>query len=228
MTLKFDNINTMTKLDQCGSLNKLLLPLILVVILLLGSLGFGYWAFSERSDLNSNIDTRVEERLGVETQRIESEQQNLFLEREKEPLKPYESPSEVGSIKFSYPKTWSGYVDEGGSGSIVLDGTFHPDFVPVEETSYALRIEVVNNEYDKELKKFDSKAENGQVKVTAYSPKNVDGVSAVKITGQLTSKIQGTMVLIQVRDKTLKMWTEADQFTGDFNKHVLGSLTFSP
>ncbi|MDQ3159211.1 MAG: hypothetical protein M3P98_03715 [bacterium] len=218
----------MRKLDQFGKIESLFIPLVLSVVVLLATIIFSITTYLQKSDLSNNIDTKVSERLGVETQRIESEQQVIFLEKEKEPLKPYSGPTELGSVEFKYPKIWSGYVNEASNSNLPLDATFHPNVVPASDTAYALRVQIVNNQYSTEVKKFDSKAENGTVKVSAYKTENVDGVPAVKITGQIDSKTRGTLILIQVRDKTLKMWTESDQFTNDFETRVLPSLTFSP
>ena len=42
-------------------------------------------------------------------------------------------------------------------------------------------------------------------------------------------KVQGTMVIVPIRDKTLKVWTESNSvFLKDFNEAVLANLTFVP
>jgi len=42
-------------------------------------------------------------------------------------------------------------------------------------------------------------------------------------------KVQGSMVLVPLRDKTLKIWTEADEtYLKDFNENILPNYTFEP
>jgi len=48
------------------------------------------------------------------------------------------------------------------------------------------------------------------------------------LVGQIINGKKGSMVMFPLRDKTLKVWTEADQFVGDFNNSVLPNLTFVP
>ena len=39
---------------------------------------------------------------------------------------------------------------------------------------------------------------------------------------------QGTMIILPVRDKTLKIWTEGNEFVGDLDKIILANLSFVP
>jgi hypothetical protein len=38
----------------------------------------------------------------------------------------------------------------------------------------------------------------------------------------------GTMVLLPMRDKTLEIWTESNDYLNDFNTYVLPNMTFAP
>jgi hypothetical protein len=38
----------------------------------------------------------------------------------------------------------------------------------------------------------------------------------------------GILVLLPMRDKTLKIWTESTAYFTDFNTYILPNLTFSP
>jgi hypothetical protein len=48
------------------------------------------------------------------------------------------------------------------------------------------------------------------------------------LTGQLENNVDGEMLLLNVRDKTLKLWTESNNYKSDFNNVVLASLSFAP
>lgn len=216
--------------DTRGSINTLLIPLILCVLLLLGSLGFGLWAFMSRQDYKDNVDQKVATAVEIAKKETETAKDNEFAESEKQPLKNYQGPSSLGRITMKYPKTWSGYVDESGRGSAELDGYFHPTTVPglQSDTSYALRVQVSSRPYSDEAKAFDSKTKSGAVKISSYRPRNVSDVVGMRIEGEIESKKQGIMILLPSRDKTIKIYTESNQFYNDFNKNILPNFTFTP
>jgi len=43
-----------------------------------------------------------------------------------------------------------------------------------------------------------------------------------------TGAQNGSLVVIKIRDKTLKIYTESTDFVGDFNNVILSNLTFVP
>ena len=45
--------------NEWGSMNTLLIPLILAVVFFFGALGFGVWAYMERSDYKLNSDQKA-------------------------------------------------------------------------------------------------------------------------------------------------------------------------
>ncbi len=216
----------MHKLDEEGSL---LIPLIMVVLLLLGSIGFGAWAFAGRQDYKDNVDAKIAEAVEASEEIVSLEKEAEFTEREKSPYKTYQGPSALGTLTVTYPKTWSAYIEEGRSGNTELTGYLHPNFVPDTrgETSYALRFEVVGQSYDQVLKAFDSPVKAGRASVGAYRAPKVQQALGAYITGEIASKKEGQMVLFPVRDKTIKIWTEGQTFRGDFAT-VLEQVTFIP
>lgn len=222
-------ISVMKKIDNRGSINVLLIPFVLVIVFFLGSLGFGFWAFTSRQDYKENVDEKIATAVDVAKKQAATEKDNEFIEREKRPLKEYAGPDAYGSINVKYPKTWSAYVVQ-GTGTAPLDGYFHPNFVPDDKSgaSYALRVQVVNKTFDATVRQFDGNVKAGKTKAKPYKPANVDNVVGLRLTGQLENQQQGTMVLLQLRDKTIKIWTEGDQYEKDFVDSILANLTFIP
>lgn len=213
--------------DQRGSL---VLPLILVSVVLLFALGFGFWAFTGMQDYKNNSDAKSAEAAQAAVEQNTLELEAEFAEESKSPNKKYSGPSAYGSLTITYPKTWSAYVDEAGKSSSPLNGYMHPDFVPVTtstDINYALRFEVVNSSYDQELNKFSSQVKLGSVSLSAFRAPKVPGVLGSKITGEIGPQKQGAMVVFPLRDKTIKVWTEGNQFIADFNK-IVENLTFVP
>jgi hypothetical protein len=207
-----------------------ILAFFITLILFISASGFGLWAFMERQDYKDNVDAKIETAVKVAEQKTSTAKDNEFAEKEKSPFKEYTGPATYGSLKFQYPKTWSAYVVENGT-SQPLDAYFHPNQVPGvqnKDVTYALRAQVVNQAYDVVLKSFDAKVKSGAVKVTTFTPTGLTNTVGVRVDGEIETKKTGSMVLIQLRDKTIKVWTESNLYTNDFNNSVLPNLTFSP
>ncbi len=215
----------MHTLDEKGGL---LIPLVLVIVLLLGALGFGAWAFSGRQDYKNNVDSKIAAAVETANEKLSVEKEAEFAEREKSPSKSYQGPTALGAINIVYPKTWSAYVVESEGGNIVLSGYFHPGFVHDvrSDSSFAFRLEIVNDTYDAVIKTFDSKVKSGKVSVAAYRAPKVEASLGAMLTGDITSKKQGTLVLLPLRDKTIRLWTEGQDYKGDFDA-ILKELTFN-
>lgn len=208
------------------------LPLILIVffvLLSLGASGFAGWAYTQMLDYKNNSDKKsaaaAEVAVKAESDRKDSE----FIDKEKQPYKTYTSPTASGSVKINYPKTWSGYVAEDVQANPV-DGYWHPDIVPglQSKTSYALRLQVSSRVYVEEVRMLDSLVKAGTVKVSPYVPKNVTGVTGVRVEGELEQGKKGVMIILPLRDKTIKLITESQDFVSDFDNIVLANLTFVP
>jgi len=215
----------MHKLNQKGSL---LLPLILVVLLCVFSLSFGVWAFAGRQDYKDNVDAKITEALQASSEKISLEKAAEFAEKEKSPYKTYQGPSAYGSLKIVYPKTWSAYIIESPTGQNVVEGYMHPNFVPnIQSTaSFALRFEVVNSQYDVVAKQLESSNKAGTISFNAYrAPKAQDATGAI-ITGKIKGEKTGTLVILPNRDKTIRIWTEGQDFKGDFD-NILNEITFN-
>ncbi len=224
-------MSVMKKLNNHGDSNALLISLILVSVLLVGSLAFGVWAFLSRQDYKTNVDAKIAAASEVVKQQTMQEDAANFAEQEKQPLKDYKGPASYGSIVIKYPKTWSAYVEESQNQAIPLNGYFNPAFVPKKDDSnstFALRMQVVSQGFDQVVNGYDSNVTQGKTKAKAFKLDKVAGSSGLMLTGQLDGTKQGTMVLLKLRDKTLKLWTEGDQYKSDFTKLILPNVVFEP
>lgn len=216
----------MIKHNQDGAVNPLLLPLIGSAILLVSTLAFGSWAFTSRQDYKNNTDQKiglaVTAAVAEEGQRKDKE----FAEISKSPLKTYSGPEQFGSLQLQYPKTWSAYVSDRGEDD--LNGYFNPNVVPDtadDAATFALRIQVVDQPYSDVIDEFDNVEE---VTVTPYALPKMPKIVGVKVSGQIEQEKQGTVVILPIRDKTLRVFTESKDFENDFNNIILANLTFSP
>jgi len=217
----------MRKLNESGSL---VLPFVLVFIVMLTAIGFGAWAYMGRQDYKNKSDQKSDAAVKIAVAAESLRKDSEFAEAEKSPLKTFQGSETFGSIGFQYPKTWSAYIVVNDKGATPVDGYFHPDYVPATngDTAFALRIQVVNTSYSEVLKTFDATTKSGKVKVSAFRPVKVNTELGSKVEGEIIAKKQGTLILLPLRDKTIKVWTENAEFAGDFNNTILPSLTFIP
>lgn len=221
----------MNKHNQDGGLNVLLFPLILASLFLIGALAFGAWAYSSRQDYKQNTDQKVAAAVAVAKSQESTAKDVIFAEESKKPLKPYNGPEAFGSIVIQYPKTWSSYVDETGSGSAAVDGYFYPGTVPSissQNSTFALRLQVLSQGYSTVITALNGQLQQGQVKVSPYALPKVPTVVGVRVDGQITPTKNGSMVILPLRDKTLELSTQGDQFIADFNNYILPNASFSP
>ena len=212
--------------NEGGSLNVLLIPLILTTLFFLGALGFSFWAFMSRQDYKNNSDQKSAAAVEVAKKEVSSQKDNEFVEKEKYPLKSFNGPAELGSITLSYPKTWSGYISGGEAAPFFI---FNPDVVSAgTETSYALRVTVESSPYNDVINNYDSQIQDGKLKATAYSLPKVSKVVGMRFDGEIEDGKPGSLVVIPLRDKTIKIGCEIPDRLGDFNKIILPNFSFTP
>ena len=221
----------MIKHNQDGAANGLVISLIFAVLLLVGAIGFGGWAYTQMQDYKNNSDEKVAAAEEIATQKESGVKDKQFAEVSKSPLKTYAGPAAYGSLMIDYPKSWSGYVDDSGSGNALVGGYFNPGVVPSisdQKSVFALRVEVVSQQYSQFLQSLSGQQQSGKLKVSAYSLPKMPKVAGVMATGQLNDNKTVTMVVLPLRSQTVKIWTEGSQYIGDFNKYILPNFSFSP
>ena len=217
------------RLNQRGSIQSSALT-VGFAVLFVASTAFGVWAFMGRADYKNNSDKKSATAVATAKEEQKATDEADFLEREKQPYETFDGPSEFGSIKIVYPKTWELYVDVKTTGSgTSVDGYAHPIYVPgvQSDTAFALRFQVIGDDYTSLLKQYESSTKNGSVTVAPFRAVLVDSVLGARIDGEITTKRTGSVVLLPLRDKTLKIWTESNAYTADFDE-ILANLSFSP
>lgn len=91
----------------------LILTIVVLALALIGSIFFGVWAFHGRQNFKNDSDKISAAAVTAAKTAQAKELQAKFDEQSKIPYKTYQGPSAFGALTFSYPKTWSAYVDDG-------------------------------------------------------------------------------------------------------------------
>lgn len=210
--------------------------LLVVMVVLLGLLAITFLIltimfYSQMTDYKTNSDQKAAVAVEDAKAKQADELKAQFAEQEKEPLRSYTAPGSAASTKIVYPKTWSLYVVEGKDGNSV-DGYFNPTQVSdtsKKENVYALRLQVLDKQYAAVVKEYDTDVKKGAVTVAPYKPEIVQNAqTGVKIEGKIRDDISGVMVILPVRDKTIKIWTETGNYNADFANFVLKNLEYNP
>jgi hypothetical protein len=222
----------MSKHNQDGAVSGALISLVFTFCLLIGAVIFGGWAFTSRQDYKDNVDSKIGAAVGTAKQQESARKDAEFAEAAKNPLKLYQSPETYGSLAVSYPKTWSGYVDDTGSGSALVDAYFAPGVVPAikdQKAIYALRVQLLSQTYAQVLQSFAAQQQTGKLSIKAYALPKFPNIVGVQVTGQPGSgQTTVTMVVLPFRSQTIKIWTEGNQYLDDFNNYVLPNFSFAP
>jgi hypothetical protein len=216
-----------TRNNQSGSINILLVPLISVTVLLFASLGFGVWSFSERQSYKNDVDAKIDKAVAVAVKKAETQKDNEFLEKEKEPLKTYSAAQQFGNFTLMYPKTWSATVTKQGS---EFDMIANPDVVSTanKDATYALRVEVVNTSYNQVVKNLDGAIKQGKLVADSYELPNVPDVVGLRADGEIANGKTGSAVYLPLRDKTIIIMCETEERIADFDGIILENFTFNP
>lgn len=216
---------------QSGQISGLLVSLIATIMVLIGAISFGAWAFLSRQDYKNNSDQKAAAAAAAAKKATEEADAKKYAEEAKNPLKTHKGPEEYGGIAVKHPKTWSGYVIEGGTSGTPVDNYFHPGVVPNitdRNNAYALRIQVVDRTYDAVLKSYESSVNSKKLTASPYALPNVSKEIGARLNGEIERGKQGSLIILPMRNMTLKIWTESPNYMADFNNIILRNLVFSP
>lgn len=219
----------MYRKSEAGAVNPLVVSNALLAILVIAFGSVMVWAYINYQDQKNNVDAKIA--VAVTDAKKAQTEADLkdFTEREKSPTKQFIGPDDLGHVSFKYPKTWSAYINKTTNSS--FEAYLHPDVVPPVGSNnsggsqYALRVIINTAAYEKTLDSYLSLVKKGELRSSSVT---VSGLSGVRLDGNFTKTLKGSMVVFKIRDKSLMVATDAEVFTGDFNNIILPSLSFNP
>jgi len=212
-------------INSFGYVNPVVIPLIMsvILVLVLGFTTFKY--YNDYTKQNTEVDAIVAKAVG-EAESAQAERLNAQHQEElKSPFETYTASSEANAIAVTYPRSWSSHVVAKSTGNKVLDGYFHPGTVPDTrgDDKFALRMTLERADYAKVVDGYEKGVEKGELKAQAIT---INEVKGIRLTGILDRDTNGVMVILPVRDKVLKIWTEANVYAKDFNDIIVKNLNF--
>ena len=213
---------------ETGAVNPRVISNVLLAILTIGFGSVMLWALINYNDQKNNTDSKIDVAVSAAKKAQTDEDEKKFLEREKAPYVQFVGPDDLGRVSFNYPKTWSVYVGKSGQGNgSAYEAYLHPGVVPGVGTGapYATRVVIENQTYEKTLESYQALVKKGDLK---SSPITVGGFNGIRLDGNFSKTVQGSLVVFKIRDKTLTLATDATTFRTDFDTIILASLSFNP
>jgi hypothetical protein len=231
VTQNYSSATTMKPVKSGNNKITLIAAGLFAITAIIGLLIFGLSSFAKMNKYKNNVDSIVASAVSAATQAQKASDDTNYQTLAKSPNKTYSAPAAAGSLKLLYPKTWSAYIVESETAANPVDGYFYPNFVPDitnSNNAFSLRIQVMNSSYATIIDQYTSQVAGGKITIAPYSLKNVPSVTGSMITGEIEPTKTGTMVLLPLRDKTIKVWTENSNALVDLNSTILPNLSFTP
>lgn len=212
------------------------LPVVLLTLLLLVSIGFGLWAFTQMQSYKNKSNVKSAAAVAAAKKAQEAELKQQFDATAKSPYKVFKGSPTYGTVTFEYPKTWSAYIASDAAEPI--NAYFYPGEVPNIESGvdFPLRVELLANEYAETLEQYSSQISEGDLKAAAYMPPKMKDVPNIQPGLRLDGSVaqtdsgakQGSIIILKVRDKTLRISSLSAAGVRDLDSVILTSLTFIP
>ncbi len=221
-----DNMSNNIYKQENGEISGALVASVVLgmVVLVFGSIMI--WALVNYNDQKNNVDSKIQSAVTDAEKNQKDKDQKEFDEKEKNPLKDFVGPNDLGRVTFQYPKTWSVYVDSDGSNSSDYKAFFHPGEVPPTQgqNKFALRVTISNQSYDQILQQYSSLVKQGQLRSSTLS---ANGYNGQRLDGNFTADLEGSVALFKIRDKSLILATDSPSFRPDFTDKVIKTLGFT-
>lgn len=218
-------MNTTSHIFRRGSATGWMIMAICGITLFLVASALGVWALLAYTEQKADVDGKISLAVAAGVKKQAEEDEAKFQESYKNPRIEFVGPSEYGRLSFMYPKTWSVYVEKDGTDRGDYKAYLHPVSVPSisgKDSRYALRVEILNKNFDDTLKQYESQLKKGELK---SSNVEYNGNAATRLDGAFSKELRGAVVLMKVRDKTIRLSTDADSFKPDFDT-LLGTVKF--
>lgn len=167
----------MNKKKQLGSAEPLLIATISLSVFGLLAAIAAVWGIMNYLEQKSNVDGKVTQAVTKAKKDQADTDEAKFMAREKDPNRQFVGPDDYGRLSFDYPKTWSVYVAKDASRGGDYEAYLNPVTVPTVSSTqqYALRVTIVETDYDKVVASYSSAVKKGELVSSAVSADGNDG-----------------------------------------------------
>ena len=196
-----------------------------LALLVIGVGGLAVWSFMNYSDQKNNVDAKIDKAVTLSEKEQGDKLAKQFEEAEKKPNRTFSGPADYGSLQFSYPKTWSAYVESDGVGSQEFKAYLNPMTVPPvgdESQRFAVRVTITGEKYEDVIAGYQDLVKEGDLKSSTVKASGVDGT---RLDGAFSEDLRGAAVIYKIRDKTAIIQTDANTFKPDFEK-IIATIKF--
>ncbi len=208
-----------------GEVDGWMISTIGLIVLVLGAGSLAIWALLNYQDQKSNFDGKVTAAVAEAEKKQAEDLTNKFLLEQKDPRLTFNGPDDYGHISFTYPRTWSVYVDkdvtQGGDYMAYLNPVVVPP-VSVGTQQFALRLSILNRNYNDYIKQYEGLVKEGTLKSSTVS---INGNDVTRLDGNFTDQLRGAQIAFKLNDKTVVFQTDADTFKPDFDT-LIKTITY--
>lgn len=196
------------------------LPAIMAVVMLILAIGLGALAIIYIGKFNkaqTNVNQQKNEAATIAKAEQKKIDEKEFAEAAKKPFRTYQAPGVLGAIKVEFPKDWNVYAVEDENSQTQLDVYMYPGVVRAPQSTtepYAFRIKLAQSLYTETLEKYQKDVEKG---ILTAKNVTVSGITGTRLEGQIEKGRTGVLILLPIRDKTLFLWTESNNYLNDYN-----------
>lgn len=206
------------KKKQTGSvLLVVLVSVFAATTLILG--GVSIWLYGRNQQISSDVDSQIKIKVNEAVTAKQNEMQEKFANENLRTVDQYKGPTDLGGVSLSYPRDWSVYVntDLNSGNNNKYEVYFNPGEVPKvsDRQQFALRVTIENKDYDTVMDGYQSKINNGDL---TSSSESANGKQGTRLAGNFSQDIRGYAVVYKIRDKTLTVRTDAEDFKAAFDQ----------
>jgi hypothetical protein len=208
----------------------LVTSIVFAITTILGLLGY-LSASSEVEKYKTETDLIINSAVGEAKLEQKEEDTAHFFEESKKPYAEYAGPSDFGSIRFEYPKTWSVYNSQFSQNGYEV--VFYPGVIPVvsDETAMALRVSVLNKQYETIIAEYEALVATGQLRASVANvaqSESFAGYEGIRFDGMMNESLaNGSIIVLKLRDKTILLRTDTIDWMTDFNEIVLPAFRYA-
>lgn len=194
-------------------------------MLLVASLAGFVWSFSQYKTYKNDADVLIAEAVEQAKAEQATELEAQFQMERDRLYNTYVTDPVLANISLQYPRDWSFYLEQSTTGRIQIEAIFHPTVVAkADPGTYGLRLQLLQQLYSDVVDDYQRAIEKGELNATPIQSNNVDGL---RLDGQIDNDHTGALVILPIRDKTLVISTEANDYLSVFNE-AIGKLVFTP